>query len=266
MRLPVPALGGKVVPLENVAEIVRVATPVQLERKYQQRIVHITANTSGRDLGSIANEIESKISQMKIPEGFSVQLKGARLEQKEAFQMLLFALALAIFLIYMVLASQFASLLHPFLIMFSVPLGFIGVIWALFITGNTLSVISFIGIIMMVGIVVSNAILIVDYTNRVRNEGVELREAIIRAGRIRLRPILMTTLTTICGLIPMALGLGEGAEAYASLAIAVIGGLSVSTLLTLVFIPTLYMIVEHWRTTRQTKGFEVPRGQEPYHL
>jgi len=144
-------------------------------------------------------------------------------------------------------------------------LGFIGVIWALFITGNTLSVISFIGIIMMVGIVVSNAILIVDYTNRLRTEGVELREAIIRAGRIRLRPILMTTLTTTCGLIPMALGLGEGAEAYASLAIAVIGGLLVSTLLTLVFIPTLYMIAESWRTTRGAKGFEGPRGQGSYH-
>jgi HAE1 family hydrophobic/amphiphilic exporter-1 len=150
----------------------------------------------------------------------------------------------------MVLASQFASLLHPFLIMFSVPLGFIGVIWALFLTGNTLSVVSFIGIIMMVGIVVSNAILLVDYTNKARKEGVELREAIIRAGRIRLRPILMTSLATIFGLIPMALGLGEGAEANASLAIAVIGGLSVSTFLTLVFVPTLYMIAESWRTTR----------------
>jgi len=251
-RLPMPALGGKVVPLENVAEIVRMSTPVQLERKYQQRIVHVTANTTGRDLGSIASEIETKVSQMKIPEGFSVLLKGARLEQKEAFKMLIFALCLAILLIYMVLASQFASLLHPFLIMFSVPLGFIGVIWALFLTGNTLSVVSFIGIIMMVGIVVSNAILIVDYINRLRKEeGVELKEAIIRAGRIRLRPILMTTLTTICGLIPMALGVGEGAEANASLAIAVIGGLSVSTFLTLVFVPTLYMIVESWRTTRQ---------------
>jgi HAE1 family hydrophobic/amphiphilic exporter-1 len=250
-RLPLPALDGKVVPLENVVEVARTTSPVQLERKYQQRIVHVTANTSGRDLGSIASEIEDKISKMKIPEGFSVLLKGARLEQKEAFQMLLFALILAIVLIYMVLASQFASLLHPFLIMFSVPLGFLGVIWALFLTGNTLSVISFIGIIMMVGIVVSNAILIVDYTNRVRNEGVELREAIIRAGRIRLRPILMTTLTTTCGLIPMALGLGEGAEAYSSLAIAVIGGLSVSTLLTLVFVPTLYMMVESWRLRRK---------------
>lgn len=249
-RLPLPALDGKVVPLENVVEVARSTSPVQLERKYQQRIVHVTANTSGRDLGSIASEIEDKLSKMKIPEEFSVLLKGARLEQKEAFQMLLFALILAIVLIYMVLASQFASLLHPFLIMFSVPLGFIGVIWALFLTGNTLSVISFIGIIMMVGIVVSNAILIVDYTNRLRREGIELKDAIIRAGRIRLRPILMTTLTTTCGLIPMALGLGEGAEAYASLAIAVIGGLAVSTLLTLVFVPTLYFIVENWRASR----------------
>ena len=259
-RLPVPALGGKVVPLENVAEIVRMSTPVQLERKYQQRIVHVTANTSGRDLGSIANEIETKISRMKIPEGFTVTLKGARLEQKEAFQTLLFALGLAIFLIYMVLASQFGSLLHPLLIMFSVPLGFIGVIWALFVTGNTLSVVSFIGIIMMVGIVVSNAIILIDYINRLRQQGVELKESIINAGRIRLRPILMTTLTTICGLIPMALGLGEGAEANASLAIAVIGGLSVSTFLTLIFVPTLYMIVESWRIHRKLQGVRGAEG------
>jgi HAE1 family hydrophobic/amphiphilic exporter-1 len=125
-----------------------------------------------------------------------------------------------------------------------------------------LSVVSFIGIIMMVGIVVSNAILLVDYTNRLRKEeGVELREAIIRAGRVRLRPILMTTLTTVCGLIPMALGIGEGAEANASLAIAVIGGLLVSTFLTLVFVPTLYMIAESWRASRRAKGFEGSRVQ-----
>jgi HAE1 family hydrophobic/amphiphilic exporter-1 len=136
--------------------------------------------------------------------------------------------------------------------MFSVPLGFIGVVWALFLTHNTLSVISFIGIIMMVGVVVSNAIILVDYINRLREEhGVELKEAIVRAGRIRLRPILMTTLTTIFGLVPMAFGLGEGAEANASLAISVIGGLVVSTFLTLVFVPTLYMIVESWREARK---------------
>ena len=250
-RLPIPVEGGKMVPLENVAELVQVFSPTQIERKYQQRIVHVTATTVDRDLGSIAQEIEKKISQMKIPEGFTVSLKGARLEQQEAFRMLLFSLILAVVLIYMVLASQFGSLLHPFLIMFSVPLGFIGVVWALFLTANTLSVISFIGIIMMVGVVVSNAIILVDYINRRREEGVELKEAIVRAGRIRLRPILMTTLTTICGLIPMALGLGEGAEANASLAISVIGGLAVSTFLTLIFVPTLYMIVENWRTARK---------------
>jgi len=251
-RLPIPVQGGKVVPLENAAELVQVFSPTQIERKYQQRIVHITGNTVDRDLGSIAQEIEKKISQMKIPEGFTVNLKGARLEQKEAFRMLMFALVLAVVLIYMVLASQFGSLLHPFLIMFSVPLGFIGVVWALFLTHNTLSVISFIGIIMMVGVVVSNAIILVDYINRLREEhGVELKEAIVRAGRIRLRPILMTTLTTIFGLVPMAFGLGEGAEANASLAISVIGGLVVSTFLTLVFVPTLYMIVESWREARK---------------
>jgi len=250
-RIPLPVSGNRIAALENVVELKHILSPIQLERKYQQRIIHVTANTSGRDLGSIAAEIEKKISQMKIPEGFTVSLKGARLEQQDAFRNLVFALALAILLVYMVLASQFASLLHPFLIMFSVPLGFIGVIWALFLTGNTLSVVSFIGIIMMVGIVVSNAIILVDYINRQRKEGAVLKEAIIQAGRIRLRPILMTTLTTICGLIPMALGLGEGAEANASLAIAVIGGLSVSTVLTLVFVPTLYFIVENWRASRR---------------
>jgi len=259
-RLPLPALDGRLVPLENVAEVVRTTSPVQLERKYQQRMVHVTANTSGRDLGSIASEIEAKISRMEIPEGFSIVLKGARLEQQEAFRTLLFSIGLAIFLVYMVLASQFASLLHPFLVMFSVPLGLIGVLWALFLTGNTLSMVSFMGIIMMVGIVVNNAILLVDFINRLRNvEGVPLKEAIIHGGRIRLRPILMTSFTTILGLTPMALGLGEGAEAYIGLAIAVIGGLMVSMFLTLVFIPTLYLIVEEWRERK--KGFQGSRGQ-----
>lgn len=250
-KIPLPVSETKVVPLENVIDLSYNVSPIQIERKYQQRIIHVTANTSGRDLGSIASEIEDKISKMKIPEGFSVQLKGARLEQKEAFRSLIFAMALAIMLIYMVLASQFASLLYPFLIMFSVPMGFIGVIWALFLTGNTLSVISFIGIIMMVGIVVSNAIILIDYINRLRKEGMDLEESIIKAGRTRLRPILMTSLTTIFGLIPMALGLGEGAEAYSSLAIAVIGGLSISTILTLIFVPTLYFVVERFRLKRR---------------
>lgn len=255
LELPISVSNGKAVPLENVAEVVRVNAPVQLERKYQQRIVHVTGNTSGRDLGSIAREIEERISKLKIPQGFSVGLKGARLEQQDAFRTLLFSLGLAVLLIYMVLASQFSSLLHPFLIMFSVPLGFIGVLWALFLTGNTINVVSFIGMIMMVGIVVSNAIILIDCINRFRREeGMALREAVVEGGRVRLRPILMTSLTTVFGLIPMALGIGEGAEANAPLAIAVIGGLSTSMLLTLVFIPVFYFIVEEWRLRRKGTG------------
>jgi multidrug efflux pump subunit AcrB len=146
--------------------------------------------------------------------------------------------------VYMVLASQFKSLIDPFIIMFSVPLGLIGVIWALFLTETNLSVTSFMGIIMMAGIVVSNGILLIDYTNRLRGRGMGLQEALVLGGRTRLRPILMTTLCTILGLIPMAVGLGEGSESNAPMAISVIGGLTVSTLLTLVFIPTLYSIFE----------------------
>jgi len=144
----------------------------------------------------------------------------------------------------MVMAAQFESFIDPFIIMFSVPLGIIGVIWGLFLTGNTLSVISFIGVIMMSGVVVSNAILLVDYTNTLRRRGMELEEAVITAGRVRLKPVLMTTLTTIVGMTPLAIGIGEGAETVAPLAVSVVGGLTVSTILTLIFIPTLYVIVE----------------------
>jgi HAE1 family hydrophobic/amphiphilic exporter-1 len=144
----------------------------------------------------------------------------------------------------MVLASQFESLLDPFVVLFSVPLGIIGVIWGLFFFGMNLSVIAFIGIIMMIGIVVSNAILLVDYSNQLRRQGMELYPAVVLAGRTRLRPILMTSLTTMLGMVPMALGMGESGETIAPLAVAVISGLAVSMLLTLVFVPSLYVIFE----------------------
>jgi len=250
-RITLPLDGRGSISLGNVARLVTATSPVKIERKYQQRAVFVTADTSGRDFGSVAREIEGKLGRLPVPEGFSVKLKGAREDQQQAFRSLAFALLLAVILIYMVLSAQFGSLVHPFLVMFSVPLGFIGVIWALFLTGTTLSVISFIGIIMMVGIVVSNAILLVDYTNLLRARGVDLDEAVVQAGRTRLRPILMTTLTTLLGLSPMALGIGEGAEANAPLAITVIGGLSVSTFLTLVFLPALYHSVERYRLKRR---------------
>lgn len=235
---------GKPIPLDNVATIKLGAGPIQIERKYQQRIIHVTANTFGRDLGSVAAEIEARINKLPIPPNFKINMGGAVESQRESFISLLGAFVLAVILVYMVLASRFKSLIDPFIIMFSVPLGIIGVLWALFLTETNLSVTSFMGVIMMAGIVVSNGILLLDYTNRLRSRGLELKEAIIQGGRTRLRPILMTTLSTILGLTPMAIGLGEGAESNAPMAIAVIGGLIVSTCLTLVFIPTLYAIFE----------------------
>jgi CzcA family heavy metal efflux pump len=234
---------GQQVLLGNVATIEKAASPVQIDRKQQQRIVDVTANVSGRDLGSVANEIRAKLANLTIPQGFELRLSGNVEQQEKTFRDLLLAFTLAILLVYVVMASQFQSLLDPFIIMFTVPLGIVGVFWTLFLTNTTLSVTSFQGVIVMVGIVVSNGILLVDYTNHMRMRGVELREAVVRAGRTRLKPILMTSLATVLGLIPMAIGLG-GEKTQAPLAIAVIGGLTVSTVLTLFFVPSLYTLFE----------------------
>jgi len=243
-RLFVIGDGGKPISLGSVAEIKQGVGPVMIERKYQQRLVKITATPSGRDLGSIAVDIEDKLRALPLPPGFQFQLTGQIQQQREAFGSLKFTSLLAIILVYMVMASQFRSLLDPFIIMFSVPLGMIGVIWSLKLTGTTLNVTSFMGIIMMVGIVVSNGVLLVEYMNELRRHGLGTREAVIQGGRTRLRPILMTSICTVVGLIPMALGIGTGSEANAPLARAVIGGLTVSTALTLLLIPTLYVMIE----------------------
>ncbi len=243
-RLFVTGDGGRPVLLGNLADIRQGTGPVMIERKYQQRIIKISANPTGRDLGALSEEIEARFKQLPLPPGFSLQLGGQTVQQREAFGSLKFTTLLALVLVYMVMASQFRSLLDPFLIMFSVPLGMIGVIWALFLTNTTLNVTSFMGIIMMVGIVVSNGVLLVEYINELRRHGQELIPAVINGGRTRLRPILMTSLTTLVGLMPMALGIDVGSEANAPLARAVIGGLAVSTVLTLILIPTLYVMVE----------------------
>jgi len=235
---------GTPILLKSLATVQRGSGPVELDRKFQQRIVHLTANPAGRDLGSISEELERHFGDIKIPPGFEVRLGGQTKQQRETFESLRFSMALALMLVYMVLASQFRSLMDPLIIMLSVPLGLTGVLWALFLTHTTLSTTSFMGVIMMVGIVVSNGVLLVDYTNVLRRNGLELHAAVITAGRTRLRPILMTTLATIFGLLPMALGWAVGSETNAPLARAVLGGLTVSTLLTLLFIPTLYTIIE----------------------
>jgi multidrug efflux pump subunit AcrB len=238
------ARSGEPVLLKNVASLKLNAGPVKIDRKYFQRVIHITANPINRDLGAIATDLEEEFSKLQLPTGFSIRLAGQIQQQRETFEGLFFATILALTLVYMVMAAQFKSLLDPFIIMFSVPMGFPGVILVLFLTNTTLSTTSMMGIIMMLGIVVSNGVLLVDYTNVLRRKGLALREAVVVAARTRLRPILMTSLATVFGLLPMAIGFGTGGETNAPLARAVVGGLSVSTLLTLFLVPTMYMILE----------------------
>jgi CzcA family heavy metal efflux pump len=242
-KLTVMTSSGQVVPLGNLVEVKMSKSPVQIDRKFQQRLVDVTSNVYGRDLGSVAEEIRAKLKEVEIPPGFDVQLSGNVEQQSKTFNSLFLAFGLAIVLVYMVMASQFQSLIDPFIIMFSVPLGMVGVVWMLFLTNTTLSVTSFEGVIVMVGIVVSNGILLIDYTNRLRKRGMELHDAVVKGGKTRLRPIIMTTAATVLGLIPMAIGIG-GESSQAPLAIAVIGGLTASTFLTLIFVPTLYTIFE----------------------
>ncbi len=257
-NLLVQSSSGQGVRLGNIARIDKSSSPVQIDRKYQQRIVDVTANVTGRDLGSVAKDINDKLAQISIPPGFEVKQTGNVEQQQETFRDLALAFGLAIILVYVVMASQFQSLMDPFIIMFTVPLGIIGVFWMLALTGTTLSVTSFQGVIVMVGIVVSNGILLVDYTNRIRLRGVELHQAVLRASRTRLKPILMTSLATVLGLIPMAAGIG-GESTQAPLAIAVIGGLTVSTGLTLFFVPVLYTVFEE----RFKRVLNKEEGPEP---
>ncbi len=242
-KLVITTSGGQQVLLGNIAKIEKANAPVQIDRKYQQRLVEVTANVSDRDLGSVSNDIQNKLDRMNIPVGFEVKQTGNVEQQQKTNRELLLAFSLALLLVYVVMASQFQSFIDPFIIMFTIPLGIAGVLWILFLTQTTLSVTSAQGIIVMVGIVVSNGILLVDYTNKLRASGVELHEAVVRGGRTRLKPILMTSLATVLGLIPMAIGVG-GESTQAPLAIAVIGGLTFSTSLTLFFIPILYTIFE----------------------
>jgi multidrug efflux pump subunit AcrB len=230
-----------------VARVERRAGPVQVTRKYMQRVVDVTANVApGVDLGSAASAVDRAIRENPAPDGFTARVGGQVAAQREAFSGLGLAALLALALVYMVLASQFRSLVDPLVIMFSVPLGVSGVLASLYLTNTTLSVNSFMGVIMMVGIVVSNGVLLVDFANVLRRRGMDLVEATVEAGRTRLRPILMTTLATVLGLLPMALGLGEGSETNLPLARAVIGGLTASTFFTLFLVPAVYTALDRF--------------------
>ncbi len=230
--------------LSAVADIEVHEGPSEIRRIDQQRAVLISANVSGIDLGTMTAMIQRALETMEVPQDVSMVIGGQNKEMETSLNSLTFALGLAIFLVYIVMASQFESFLHPFVIMFSIPLALIGVIVILFLTGIPLSVVVFLGVIMLAGIVVNNAIVLVDYINHLRRSGLSKLEAIVQAGEVRLRPILMTTATTVLGLLPMALGLGDGAEIRTPMAITVVAGLISSTLLTLVIIPTVYSLMD----------------------
>ncbi|MDH3437545.1 MAG: efflux RND transporter permease subunit, partial [Betaproteobacteria bacterium] len=208
----------------------------------QQRLVTVTANVAGRDLGSVAEDIQARLDRIARPAGYDLRVAGNFEEQQKAFNELLMSLLLALLLVYMVLASQYESLSDPLVVMLSVPLAAVGVLITLFLTHTTLNLQSGIGCIMLGGIVVNNAILLVDQAGQLRRRGFVTNAALLEAGRRRLRPVLMTTFTTILALLPLALGIGEGADAQAPLARAVLGGLTVSTLITLVLIPVVYSL------------------------
>ncbi len=244
--------GGQQIALRNVVSAQASRGPVRIERKDQQRVVMVNANVTDRDLGSVASDVQAQLDRIPRPVGYDLFVAGTFEEQQEAFRELVISLILALVLVYMVLASQYESFLNPLVVMLSVPLAAVGVLVTLFLTNTTLNLQSYIGCIMLGGIVVNNAILLVDQAGQLKREGRSVHDSVAEAGRRRLRPILMTTLTTILGLLPLALGIGEGADAQAPLARAVVGGLAGSTLITLVLIPAAYSLLHPESRTQRS--------------
>jgi HAE1 family hydrophobic/amphiphilic exporter-1 len=239
---------GQAISLRNVINVQPKRGPQRIERRDRERIITVSAELAGRDLGSAIAEVRQSLKAVPVPRDFTIGFTGDYEEQQKAFRELLISILLAIFLVYMVMAMLYESLRDPLIVMFSVPLAIIGVVFILLLTGTTFNVETYIGCIMLAGIVVNNAILLVDYTNLLRRrDKMELREAIEEAGRRRLRPILMTALTTIIAMIPLALGFQEGSEVQSPLARAVIGGLTSSTLITLIVVPVVYSLFERKR-------------------
>jgi HAE1 family hydrophobic/amphiphilic exporter-1 len=234
---------GRPIFLKSVAAVTVAEGPTEIRRIGQKRAAVVAGNLSGRDMGAVATDVRAALADLPLPATVTAALSGQEEELQRSFRSLALTAALAVFLVYLVMASQFESFLHPFVIIFTLPLGAIGAVAGLAVSGHTVNVVAVIGTVILAGIVVNNAIVLIDAVNQRRAAGATLKEALTDAGQARLRPILMTTGTTVFGLLPMALGLGEGAELRAPLAVTVIGGLVVATLLTLVVIPVVYSLV-----------------------
>lgn len=244
---------GRPILLKAIANVQLAQGPSEIRRLGQKRAAVLSGNLSGRDMGVVATEVREALRRVPLPAGVIATLSGQEEEMQRSLRSLMLAMALAIFLVYLVMASQFESFLHPFVIMFTMPLAAIGAVFALLLAGQTINIVAMIGVVMLAGIVVNNGIILVDAVNQLREKGLARKQALIQAGLNRTRPILMTSLTTILGLTPMALGIGEGSELRTPLAITVIGGLALATLLTLFVIPVVYSLFDR-------KVFEADRA------
>ena len=234
---------GNKVPLQRIAEFEIVEGPAEILRINQQRYAEITADLFNRDLGSVITDVRNELRDFELPEGYEISYEGQFEDLNESFTALAYAFLLSVILIYMVMASQFESLIHPFIIMFTIPLAVIGVIFAMYISSSIISVASLIGLITLAGIVVNNAIVMVDYINQLRNRGENKIEAVIKSGAVRFRPIMMTALTTILALLPITIGFGEGSELSKPIGMVIVSGLSFATFLTLFIIPIFYSLI-----------------------
>lgn len=252
-EMQVTNLLGQQIPLIAVADIQEKEGPVQIERLTQQRYVKVTTNLNGISLGDGAKKAEQIIADLDTPQGVTVSLGGQVEDQGDTFSSLTVIFVIGLLLVFMVMAAQFESLLDPFIILFAIPFTLVGVILAFLITGTTLSVVTFIGLIMLVGIVVNNGIVLVDYSNMLVRRGYTIRDAVMESGRSRLRPVLMTSMTTILGMLPMALSRGMGKELYAPLGITIIGGLLISMLVTLILVPTAYAAVHQRKLNKERR-------------
>ena len=252
------------VPLSAVADVFMSTGPSEITREDQQRVVLINSNLAYGDLAEAVEEAQAALASIRFPLSLKAVVAGQSEDMQESFASLQFALALAVFMVYLVMASQFESLLHPLLILFAVPLAGAGSVFGLWLTDTHISVVVFIGLIMLCGIVVNNAIVLIDRINQLRAAGMEKNAAIIDAGKSRLRPIVMTTLTTILGLLPMAIGFGDGAEVRTPMAVTVISGLTFATLLTLVLIPVLYSLFDTKEFAARPALSEEENGERTY--
>ena len=255
---------GEGVRIKDLGEVVERSTPPTIERKDRERIVTVSAVISGAPLGNVVAAGKEIIEKMELPAGINVQIAGSYEEQQDSFSDLSTLGVLIVILVFIVMAAQFESLTYPFIIMFSIPFAFSGILVALLVTNTPLSIMSMLGGIMLIGIVVKNGIVLIDYTILCRERGLSVLNAVVTAGRSRLRPVLMTTLTTILGMVPMAISQGEGAEMWRPLGISVIGGLTVSTVLTLVYVPVMYCVFGGIGIRRQRKQLRRQRADETY--